>query len=102
MRPYRSLIAAGLILVCVAPALADDRIPTGMLRATYIATNPVQASRDPVPGELRGPSAAIAREIARRLGAPVKMWRPRARIEAFTCLSTTCQSVESLNLFAEK
>jgi polar amino acid transport system substrate-binding protein len=73
MRPYLSLITAGLILVCVRPALADDRIPTGTLRATYIATNPVQASRDPANGELRGPSATIAREIARRLGASVKI-----------------------------
>jgi polar amino acid transport system substrate-binding protein len=73
MRPYPRLIAAGLILICIGPALTDDRIPTGTLRATYIATNPVQASVDPVTGELRGPGAAIARAIARRLGAPVKI-----------------------------
>lgn len=73
MRPNSALIAAGLMLRCIGLVLADDRIPTGTLRATYIATNPVQASVDPATGELRGPGAAIAREIARRLGAPVKI-----------------------------
>jgi polar amino acid transport system substrate-binding protein len=73
MRPCPALIAAGMMLICSTIAFADDRIPTGTLRATYIATNPVQASVDPKSGELRGPGAAIAREIARRLDAPVKI-----------------------------
>ncbi len=72
MRPRLQLIAASM-LVCIGQALADDRIPTGTLRATYIATNPVQASVDPKSGEVRGPGAAIAREIARRLDAPVQI-----------------------------
>jgi hypothetical protein len=37
---------------------------TGTLRATYIATNPVQASIDPASNEVRGPAAALARELA--------------------------------------
>ena len=59
--------------VCVGAAFADDRIPTGTLRATYIATNPVQAFVDLKSGELHGPGADVAREIARRLNAPVKI-----------------------------
>jgi polar amino acid transport system substrate-binding protein len=73
MRLRRALIAAGMALISASIAFADDRIPTGTLRATYIATNPVQASVDPGSGELRGPGAVIAREIARRLDAPVKI-----------------------------
>jgi hypothetical protein len=73
MRPYPEFIAAGLMCVCLGVAFADDRIPTGTLRATYIATNPVQAFVDPKSGELRGPGADVAREIARRLNAPVKI-----------------------------
>ena len=72
MRSYPTLVAAAMMFVC-AGAFADDRIPTGTLRATYIATNPVQAFADPVSGELRGPGAAIARELARRLNVPVKI-----------------------------
>src|SRR5258708_31137042 len=72
MRSHPALIAV-LLCVCLSTALADDRIPTGTLRATYIATNPVQAFVDPKSGELRGPGAAVAREIARRLNAPVKI-----------------------------
>jgi polar amino acid transport system substrate-binding protein len=73
MRPFLHLIAAGMTLACAGAAGADDRLPAGTLRATYIATNPVQASVDPKSGEVHGPSAALAREIARRLDAPVKI-----------------------------
>jgi polar amino acid transport system substrate-binding protein len=51
--------------------LARDLAPTGSLRATYISTNPVQASVDPATKEVRGPAAAIATELARRAGVPV-------------------------------
>jgi polar amino acid transport system substrate-binding protein len=66
-----ALMAAVLMLGCAVQASADDRIPAGALRATYIATNPVQAFVDTKTGEVRGPGADIAREIARRLNAPV-------------------------------
>jgi polar amino acid transport system substrate-binding protein len=56
-----------------ATARADDRVPTGTLRVTYIATNPVQASVDPKTGEVRGPGADMARAIANHLGVPVKI-----------------------------
>src|SRR5947209_677812 len=51
--------------------LARDLAPSGTLRATYIATNPVQAFVDPATKEIRGPAAALARELARRAGVPV-------------------------------
>jgi polar amino acid transport system substrate-binding protein len=73
MRLHPASIAAGIVLMGAGIAVADDRIPTGALRATYIATNPVQASVDPQSGDLRGPGAAIAREIARRLDAAAKI-----------------------------
>jgi polar amino acid transport system substrate-binding protein len=51
--------------------LAKDLAPTGTLRATYIATNPVQAIVDPISKEIRGPAAALARELAKRASVPV-------------------------------
>lgn len=72
MRPYPHLIAAAMMLVA-ATAVAGDRITAGTLRATYIARNPVQASVDPATGEVRGPGAAIAREVARRLDVEAKI-----------------------------
>ena len=45
----------------------------GTLRATFIATNPVQGVTDPATGEVRGPAAELSREIGRRLGVPVKV-----------------------------
>jgi polar amino acid transport system substrate-binding protein len=55
----------------LASDLAKDLAPTGTLRATYIATNPVQASVDPATKEVRGPAAEIARALGRRAGVPV-------------------------------
>src|SRR5262245_47794900 len=57
----------------LAPAAANELAPTGTLRATFIATNPVQAVIDPMSGEARGPAAELARELARRLGVPVRI-----------------------------
>ena len=51
-------------------ALANDLAPTGTLRATYIATNPVQAFVDPATKEVRGPAAELTRALAARTGIP--------------------------------
>jgi polar amino acid transport system substrate-binding protein len=67
-------LAALLTLLFASPAQADDTAqnlaPGGTLRATYIATNPVQASVDPATREVRGPAAEITRELAKRAGVP--------------------------------
>ena len=46
--------------------------PTGELRAAMNFGNSVLAQRDPATGEPKGVSAALARELASRLGVPVK------------------------------
>jgi polar amino acid transport system substrate-binding protein len=71
-------VAATIVLAGATPdfhhrLLADDLMPTGTLRATFIATNPVQATVDPATGEVRGPANDLARELGRRLGVPVKV-----------------------------
>jgi len=67
-------LAACLLHATIVPAqandLAKDLAPTGTLRATYIATNPVQAFVDPVTKEVRGPGAEITRDLAKRAGVP--------------------------------
>jgi polar amino acid transport system substrate-binding protein len=67
--------AAMMLAACalVNPAQADDLVPTGTLRATFIATNPIQAIVDPATGEVRGPANDLARELGRRLRVPVKL-----------------------------
>ena len=45
-------------------------ITPSTLRATYIATNPVQAFVDPATKEVRGPAAELARELAKQAGVP--------------------------------
>jgi polar amino acid transport system substrate-binding protein len=63
-------VAIAAVAVASPVALASDLAPTGTLRATYIASNPVQAFVDRSTGETRGPAAELTRELARKLGVP--------------------------------
>ena len=66
-------------------AFADNIAPTGTLRAAYLSSNPAQAVRDPITGEVRGASADVARELARRRNVPVALMplpNPATVIEA--------------------
>ena len=49
---------------------ANPLAPTGTLRSSFIATNPVQGRVDPKSGQATGPAADLTRELARRLGVP--------------------------------
>ena len=64
-----ALCLAGLSARAATPA--SDLAPTGTLRATYIATNPVQAFVDAASGETRGPAAALTAGLAKRAGVPM-------------------------------
>jgi len=59
-----------LLPLATVPVAAEEFAPTGTLRATFLAVNPVQATTDPATGEVRGPAADLTRELARRLGLP--------------------------------
>jgi polar amino acid transport system substrate-binding protein len=63
------LFAVALALQLPGAGLA----PTGTLRATFIANNPVQGRVDAQTGAASGPSPDLARELARRLGVPVEI-----------------------------
>src|SRR5262245_28985404 len=66
-------------------AFADNIAPTGTLRAAYLSSNPAQAVRDAASGEVRGASADLAREFAKRRNIPVVLIplpNPAAVIEA--------------------
>jgi polar amino acid transport system substrate-binding protein len=74
-----TLAAAAIISGAPAWSAPDagtmDRslLPTGTLRAAFIASNPVQAVADPQTAEVRGPAAELTRELARRLDAPFRI-----------------------------
>ena len=72
MRRFPLILVASLAFFAGAAA-ANDLAPTGALRATFIATNPVQAVTDAQSGEVRGPAAELARELARWLGVPFRI-----------------------------
>src|SRR5262245_29493660 len=63
-------LTAAALVVASAPLHANELLPTGTLRATYIASNTAQAFVDPQTNEVRGPAAELARELAKRLGVP--------------------------------
>jgi polar amino acid transport system substrate-binding protein len=58
-------------LVVLAHAAEAQLAPAGTLRATFIASNPVQGRVDPKTGATSGPGPDLAREMGRRLGVPV-------------------------------
>ncbi len=64
---------AALLVGLFALTTVDAQVPTGMLRATYIGQNPVQAFIDPASHELRGPGAEITRALAQILGLPFSL-----------------------------
>jgi polar amino acid transport system substrate-binding protein len=79
------ILCTVLAVLCAAPALANDIVPGGTLRAVYLGSNPAQAMRDPATGEIRGASFELARELARRNNIPFEfkpIAGPPAVIEA--------------------
>jgi polar amino acid transport system substrate-binding protein len=67
------VFATAVILIgCSEPAAANDLATTGTLRAAYLGTNPAQAMRDPLTGEIRGPAYELARELAGRNKVPLE------------------------------
>jgi polar amino acid transport system substrate-binding protein len=68
---HAALFAAFLALAIPLAAQQSKLLaPTGTLRASFIATNPVQGRVDAETGATTGPAADITRELARRLGVP--------------------------------
>ena len=59
-----------LVLSAISLLRADGLAPTGTLRSSFIASNPVQGRVDPKTGAVTGPVADLTRELARRLGVP--------------------------------
>ena len=78
-------LASIVLLFFHSLAFADNIAPTGTLRAAYLSSNPAQAVRDPTTGDVRGASADLARELAKRRNVPVALVplpNPAAVIEA--------------------
>jgi polar amino acid transport system substrate-binding protein len=80
------LISLMFFSAFIGPALAQTEVaPSGALRAVYLGSNPAQAVRDSASGEIRGASADLARELAKRLNKPLDLKaaaNPPAVIEA--------------------
>jgi polar amino acid transport system substrate-binding protein len=62
-----------LVLALAQPAQRAVLAPTGTLRASFIASNPVQGRVDPKSGVTTGPAPDLVQELARRLGVPYEI-----------------------------
>jgi polar amino acid transport system substrate-binding protein len=68
-----ALVTVALFLVGDVWSAAADVAPTGVLRATFLGSNPVQGHIDPTTGEISGVVADLVKEMARRLGVPYEI-----------------------------
>src|ERR1700690_919790 len=66
------LLAACATTAQVPPAARSDLAPTGTLRAAINFGNPILAARVAATGEPRGVSVDLSRELAQRLGVPLR------------------------------
>lgn len=69
----RSVLVVAIVAATALALEAQNKAllaPTGTLRSSFIATNPVQGRVDAKSGEVTGPAADLTRELARRLGVP--------------------------------
>jgi polar amino acid transport system substrate-binding protein len=67
------LLLFGCTTMTPPPAAVSDLAPTGTLRAAINVGNPILAARGASGGEPTGVSVDLSRELARRLGVPVKL-----------------------------
>ena len=58
-------------MTSIAPTVIQELAPTGKLRVAMNFGNSVLAQKDPATGEPRGVAAALARELAKRLGVEI-------------------------------
>jgi len=72
----RLLVCVTVLLTGVSTAYAApaDVAPTGVLRATFLGSNPVQGHVNPQTGEITGVVADLVRELARRLNVPFEIY----------------------------
>ncbi len=71
MKTATAFLLAALFPALPGTAQASDLAAGDTLRAVYIDSNLAQARRDPASGEIRGPAADLARELARRNGLKI-------------------------------
>ena len=69
---FASLMVAIMSMNSASAAPAVN-LPAGMLRATFIATNPVQGIVDAKSGEVRGPAADLTAALGKQLGVASKV-----------------------------
>ena len=65
-------LATGCAMTTIDPSIRKELAPTGELRVAVNYGNPVHTQRNPSGGEPLGVAPDLARELAKRIGVPVK------------------------------
>jgi polar amino acid transport system substrate-binding protein len=99
MRQSKRLLL--MTLACWS-AVAADLAPSGTLRATFLAGNPVQATVDARTGAISGPAADIVKELARRAGVPYSITPSRGAKELIEQLNTHAADIGFLAWEADR
>jgi polar amino acid transport system substrate-binding protein len=73
-RLLNTCLAFLVLFAGVTFAAPADVAPTGVLRAAFLGSNPVQGQVNPQTGEVTGVVADLVREFARRLGVPYEIY----------------------------
>jgi polar amino acid transport system substrate-binding protein len=72
-RAFLASLVLSIMSTTLSSAAPAVSLPAGTLRATFIATNPVQGIVDAKTGEVRGPAADLTAALGKRLGVPSKV-----------------------------
>jgi len=76
MRPtsliFLMIFAAGCAMTTLDPSIRNELAPTGELRVAVNYGNVIHTQRNPSGGEPLGAAPDLARELAKRIGVPVK------------------------------
>jgi polar amino acid transport system substrate-binding protein len=75
MKTISVLLSIGVLLTgpAMAQSTSSSLTPTGTLRMVFLRTNPVHGRVDPRTGEVSGPVADLARELARARNVPARI-----------------------------
>lgn len=90
MTAVLGLLVSGCASIQTGPTQEERQAlaPTGKLRAGFLANQPLNATKDPVTGELKGLAIDLGNELARRLGVPIEVVTYRNPVELVNSAQT--------------
>lgn len=104
MTAVLGLLVSGCASIQTGPTQEERQAlaPTGKLRAGFLANQPLNATKDPVTGELKGLAIDLGNELARRLGVPIEVVTYRNPVELVNSAQTGERDIIFLGIVPER